>query len=344
MLARIYLATPVHRYVRPAACSWAALQWRGCSKDSIRESEQQPPQIHESEVDYTSDATKLDHYASPSPDLPAQSGVSRPSLQSLLPPSPSSHHTSQATFLRHSRRVGLNPASTVFTGTRYEYLVLSSLRRLGIELARVGGSGDKGVDLIGWWHLPQWKSKTSTTEVADLLKVMVQCKRIASTTKRTKAVGPNVVRELEGAFRGAPGAWRNANDVVGLLVGTRAATKGVLDSMRRSERALGWVLLEEVDDTEATTEAEVAEDDVNAGQCGQSGKVAQGEDGQDVGPVQKYTLLSGRIKQILWNQKARELGLEGLDVVKKYSADSNSDEVALVWKGKPVQALSGIEE
>ena len=117
--------------------------------------------------EYTSLDSKVDHYPT-SPHEPTYKS-SRAPLSSLLPPPPTANHSSQRTFLNHSRRTGLNPASTVFTGTRYEYLTLSSLRRLGLELAKVGGTGDRGVDLVGFWHLPQWNhSSAQGTAVKDI--------------------------------------------------------------------------------------------------------------------------------------------------------------------------------
>jgi hypothetical protein len=59
------------------------------------------------------------------------------------------------------------------------------------------------------------------------LRVLVQCKAGA------QRVGPQHIRELEGAFVGAPVGWRGTR-VLGLLVSERAATKGVRESVGRS--------------------------------------------------------------------------------------------------------------
>jgi Protein of unknown function (DUF2034) len=104
--------------------------------------------------------------------------------------------------------------------------VQSSLKRLGISLRRVGGRSDHGIDLLGTWDLP----------VIPLhLKALVQC--------RARAVkpSPSEVRELEGAFVGAPTGWRGPG-VIGLLVAQREATNGVQDALGRSRWPMGFAL------------------------------------------------------------------------------------------------------
>ena len=316
--------------------------------------------LEEGQGGYTSLDSKLDHY--PTAQSVPTYQISQEPLSSLLPPSPSANHSSQRTFLAHSRRTGLNPASTVFTGTRYEYLTLSSLRRLGIELAKVGGSGDKGVDLVGFWHLPQWShtsrqttpanavEETQPKKIDEKIKVVVQCKRISPTARAARSIGPSVVRELEGAFRGAPTGWRAREGVLGMLVSTRAATKGVIEGMKRSERALAWVLLEEIEDarSEALESKETKAADEDASALQDQKRKAEGDEADDDSPEDgaasgtEYEMIKGRIKQILWNQKAREVGLEGLDVVKRYAtneAQDTGDDVVLMWKGKAVEGL-----
>ncbi|KIW29110.1 uncharacterized protein PV07_04947 [Cladophialophora immunda] len=47
--------------------------------------------------------------------------------------------------------------------------------------------------------------------------------------------------------------------------------------------------------------------------------------------------LKGRIKQMLWNQAAREAGLEGVDVMNRYAPDGKEEAVLMrggrVWGG-----------
>ena len=137
-------------------------------------------------------------------------------------------HHDLPSFLKFASRTELNPASTTYVGTRYEYTVHTAFQRLGFALKRVGGRSDYGVDLLGTWSLPS----------APLpLKVLIQCKSYAG-----KGGGmPAHVRELEGAFVGAPHSWRGSG-VLGLLVGTKAATKGAREALGRSRWPMGYVL------------------------------------------------------------------------------------------------------
>ncbi|KAI9880121.1 MAG: hypothetical protein M1830_005366 [Pleopsidium flavum] len=204
------------------------------------------------------------------------------------PPHPASNtqnHNDLPTFLSYASRTDLDPTSTVYIGTHYEYTVLTSLRRLHLSLTRIGGRSDAGIDLLGQWHLPSDPQP---------LRVLVQCKAL-----KAKA-GPNLVRELEGAFAGAPVGWRGEG-VVGMLVSPREATKGVREALGRSGLPLAWVL---------------------------------------VG-------LEGEVRQCLWNQKAGEVGLDGVGVTVRYKptgigdgsgdAESVGRDLVLTWKGEVVE-------
>ncbi|KAI9867501.1 MAG: hypothetical protein M1813_009060 [Trichoglossum hirsutum] len=133
------------------------------------------------------------------------------------------NHHDLPSFLAYASRVGLPPASSTYVGTLYEYTVLSSLKRLGFSLSRIGGRADAGIDLVGEWRLP-FVSQSP-------LKVLVQCK------SHKRSPGPSVVRELEGAFAGAPAGWRG-DGVLGVLAATREATRGVRDALGRSRLPL----------------------------------------------------------------------------------------------------------
>ena len=331
---------------------------------------------------------------------------------------PSSHpHHDLASFITNARRTGLSPTSTVYTGTAYEYLTLETLSRYGFELTRVGGRGDRGVDLVGYWKVPRSPdihlhagsscsgetetTSSTTTRSSDIYRVLVQCKRLVG--KHAK-IGPNLIRELDGAVRGArlgrlfpsavatPSTGRDSTlqnglsdevtavdesstdlnshttkdeshvssaalppstvgPVVGVLVGTRPATKGVVDSLRRSTRPLVWVMLEEVEcsgDAASSPGAltsqeqdledaspridQVVEDEDNEKDNGNRRYCDQDAPGNPLSSPARFSagehtsptilaptsLKHGHIKQMLWNQAAREAGLEGVDVVKRY--------------------------
>ena len=136
-----------------------------------------------------------------------------------FPDAPSTQHADLASFVAYAKRTGLDEKSTVYVGTHYEYKVAQSLSRYGFLLKRIGGASDHGTDLVGAWTL---------APTATALRVLVQCKAGAQRT------GPQHIRELEGAFVGAPVGWRGLG-VLGLLVGEQPATKGVRDSLARSK-------------------------------------------------------------------------------------------------------------
>jgi len=136
------------------------------------------------------------------------------------------NHNDLSSFLDYATRINLDKKSTVYVGTHYEYTVQASLRRLGFSLSRVGGASDHGIDLLGTWNLPS---------SLQPIKVLIQCKALAQ-----KAT-PALVRELEGAFVGAPSGWRG-NQVLALLVTQKESTKGVRDALGRSRWPMGFVL------------------------------------------------------------------------------------------------------
>ena len=208
------------------------------------------------------------------------------------PANPTNLHHDLPSFLAHASRSSLAPTTTTYIGTYYEYLVADTLRRHGLTLSRTGGRGDSGIDLLGTWQLPEALSRHP-------LRVLVQCKAL-----KTK-LGPNLIRELEGAFVGAPSGWRGKG-VLGILVSTREATKGVRDAMGKSTWPMAWVMLEVVKEGEM--------------------------DG-------------GKLRQVLWNKVASEMGLEGMDVTVKYGDRAEGEEVGkevlLMCQGRP---LIGVDE
>ncbi|KAJ5380495.1 uncharacterized protein N7496_002923 [Penicillium cataractarum] len=146
------------------------------------------------------------------------------------PSPPSQQHDDLTSFLSYAERISLPQTSTVYVGTHYEYTVLQSLRHYALALHRIGGRDDAGIDLVGTWHLPERERERA-------LRVLVQCKAL-----KTK-LGPNLVRELEGAIRQAPVGWRTGQ-TAGVLVSPREATKGVRDALARSSYPLFWMMVE----------------------------------------------------------------------------------------------------
>ncbi|KAJ6447058.1 ribonucleoside-diphosphate reductase small chain [Purpureocillium lavendulum] len=162
-----------------------------------------------------------------------------PRAKLIYPDVPSStHHADLASFVSYAKRTGLDERSTVYVGTHYEYSVAAALRRYGFHLVRVGGASDRGTDLVGTWVLPSLLAQQQHRQhqQEEPARVLVQCKAGAGAQR----VGPQHVRELEGAFVGAPAGWRG-DGVLGLLVGERPATKGVRDALGRSRWPVVYV-------------------------------------------------------------------------------------------------------
>ncbi|TVY83027.1 Uncharacterized protein LSUE1_G002431 [Lachnellula suecica] len=157
--------------------------------------------------------------------------ASSPELPEKLvyPDSPTANHNDLPSFLQYASQIDMDPASTVYVGTHYEYTVQTALSRLGMSLKRIGGRSDYGIDLLGTWNLPS---------AAQPLKVLIQCKAVAEKVK------PSQARELEGAFVGAPTGWRGSG-VLAFLVSKKPATKGVREALGRSRWPMGYVLCED---------------------------------------------------------------------------------------------------
>jgi hypothetical protein len=266
-------------------------------------------------------------------------------------------------FIANAARTGLSQTSTVYTGTRYEYLAQATLRSYGFDLHRVGGRGDRGVDLLGLWKIPllnaagSWKAKADAAALSQVteetfemdsydtksLKVLVQCKRFVGKT----TPGPNLVRELDGAVRGARSSHlfdtlyplldsdSQASATLGIMVSTKPATRGIVDGMRRSARGLVWITMDEVagEANKADPRSENGDDSVQT-HAAVDNPVEQSISHSDEIVRSSPLNLRGRVRQMLWNQAARELGLEGVDVVKRY--DISGHEQAVLMRGSRV--------
>ncbi|KFX87128.1 hypothetical protein V490_08517 [Pseudogymnoascus sp. VKM F-3557] len=158
-------------------------------------------------------------------EKPAEPPTEYTEKKIVYPDRLNANHHDLETYLAYASRSGLDSKSTVFVGTHYEYTVQEVLKRLGFSLQQTGGASDYGIDLLGEWKLPG---------VPLNLRVLVQCKALA------KKSGPNFVRELEGAFAGAPSGWQG-NGVIGLLVSQKPATKGMREALARSRWPMGAI-------------------------------------------------------------------------------------------------------
>ncbi|CAK7201258.1 hypothetical protein SEUCBS139899_003961 [Sporothrix eucalyptigena] len=233
------------------------------------------------------------------------SASSTPSPPLIYPDQPRSvKHNDLPSFLRYAERAGLDTGSTTYVGTHYEYSIAKHLVPVGFFLRRVGGASDRGIDLLGTWTLPH------PAPSMEPLRVILQCKAGAG-----QRIGPNLVRELEGAFIGAPVGWRtrvglgnsDGNDeasptVIGVLVTEKPATKGIRDALARSRWPLLYI----------------------------------------------YCPSAGHVQQMLWNQQAEKTcGLAGLGVTLRHATDEAEGaytHVVLTWQGRPLQQVSSQSE
>jgi len=122
------------------------------------------------------------------------------------------------------------------------------------------------------------------------------------------------MRELEGAFVGAPMGWRGEG-VLGVMVSKREATRGVREAMGRSRWPLVWMGVE-TEDADGVKDGEGVEGD---------------EDGYREG--------RGVVRQVLWNEKAKRYGLEGIDVTTRFGKDGREKELVLMWMGEVLKGL-----
>lgn len=85
--------------------------------------------------------------------------------------------------------------TTVAKGTAFEHRSLQILAHdLAMDLHRVGGKDDGGVDLIGWWKLPRFPPNPTSATLPERIRVVAQCKA------EKKKIGPKYIRELEGVL------------------------------------------------------------------------------------------------------------------------------------------------
>ena len=191
-------------------------------------------------------------------------------------------HYDLPSFLAHAQRVSLPSKASVYIGTYYEYLCASALRRLSFNLSRSGGANDRGIDLYGTWQVPCLQYP---------LRVLVQCK-----ARKEARIGPDAVRELEGAVAGAPDGWRLPS-TIGVLCGKQPATNGVREAVKKSGTPILWIMVEE--------HAEA-----------------------------KHV---GRVRQVLWNERVDELGLQDMSVGLKHveGQDEGMEKAAvLLWNNE----------
>lgn len=122
--------------------------------------------------------------------------------------------------------------------------------------------------------------------------MIIQCKALS------RKPGPELIRELEGALSDPPVGWRG-KETVGVLCAKRAATAGVRDAVRRCGKGVVWVMVEDLDEGVDAVEGE-----------------GEREDGENVCNIRERR--GGRVKQILWNKRVREMVGESVGAGVRY--------------------------
>lgn len=200
----------------------------------------------------------------------------------------------------------LSPDKTYYVGTHYEYTAALALMRLGFSLLRVGRKKDAGIDLIGHWVL---------APLREPLPVIIQCK------VRKISVTPSHVREMEGSFQGIPADWRN-KDVLGLLVSTMKATKGVLEVLRQSRWPMGYVLVSR----EGTVEQFVWN------------PVASEKGLEGVGVTVRHTPRSLLSEVELKQKEEGDPPMKSTKRLAKFRNTGTKKDIQLTWMGSPIFA------
>ena len=142
--------------------------------------------------------------------------------------------------------MGIKPHSltTLAKGLNFESRTMGILRsHLSISCRHVGGRGDGGIDLLGWWWLPHEclshavpqdvSQDTAARPIRTPLRVFAQCKA------EEKKIGPRYIREFEGTIlrnslshtageSGGPAPSISRNAAVGVFASTSPFTKASL--------------------------------------------------------------------------------------------------------------------
>lgn len=105
-------------------------------------------------------------------------------------------------YLTYCQKANIRLSSRLFRGTFYEFQAKEALERhLHLSgLARVGGAGDNGIDLLGRWDLRCFQNPSSSADspaqmpcdASGKVPVLIQCKNHATKIKAS------VIRELAG--------------------------------------------------------------------------------------------------------------------------------------------------
>ncbi|KAI9099924.1 hypothetical protein DFS34DRAFT_579049 [Phlyctochytrium arcticum] len=124
-----------------------------------------------------------------------------------------------------------SPTSAVAVGREFELDTLWCLQQYGMQLHRVGGADDKGVDLRGRWKLIKSRTHQQSSEAVEY-RVIVQCK------KENKRTGPKYLRELEGTL------GRESEHTIALLASSSGFSDKAADFVHASKFPLALAVID----------------------------------------------------------------------------------------------------
>ena len=132
-----------------------------------------------------------------------------------------------------------------------------------------------------------------------------------------------MVRELEGCVAGAPAGWRGENTLA-VLCAKRQASKGVRDAVRDAGMGVVWIMIEEGQGDQ------VLEDTADYGDGDKEATTSESHDDNqsvetDKRTVEEIIVPKGHVRQMLWNQRAANAGLEAVRVGMKFVRDNEKN-------------------
>lgn len=159
--------------------------------------------------------------------------------------------------------------STVLKGANFEQRSVAILRdHLSMSLRRVGGRGDGGIDLQGWWWLPSHclahmrsQDVSAVSRGSEEVSTRIPLRVLGQCKAEERKIGPRYIREFEGVVlrqsvysevnkSGGPITSSLRNPVVGLFVSASPFTKASLLEAYSSPLPLALMHLSEFSDSQ----------------------------------------------------------------------------------------------
>ncbi|KAJ3123516.1 hypothetical protein HK098_001863 [Nowakowskiella sp. JEL0407] len=154
--------------------------------------------------------------------------------------------------------------STVKIGTEFELRTQACLSRYNFNLKRVGGAGDKGVDLSGFWKIPVLRKHIGLASSCSVVRPLDEIKRLNNVSEiasfpvliqcklHSQTLGPVYFRELMGTLAAVHKYIPDSGDsesnlqltkTIGFLVSGTGFTAAALDEFRPAKLPMGAISL-----------------------------------------------------------------------------------------------------